>query len=122
MEGSHKTVHHVALLWIPDFLQIFQFGYLSVNAYIPIDYYVSQWGIAMVMDIFVCISKTVSQIHFKCGGDLPWIGAYCVCSYGHAPMIFLFHMNFFIHFWRAFILITRKVNGACKVNGDSNVN
>ena len=79
-------------------------------------------AIAMVIDFFDCISKTVSQIHFKCGGDLPWIGAYCVCSYGHASMIFLFYMNYFIHFWHTFILLTMQVNGAHKVKRDSNAN
>ena len=58
----------------------------------------------MVIDILDLISKMVSQIHLKCGGDLPWIGAYYVCSYGYAPMISLFYMNFFIHFWHIHIV------------------
>ena len=49
--------------------------------------------------IFDFFSKTVSQIHFKLGGDVPWVGLYQVCSNGHGPVIFGFFMNFFVHFW-----------------------
>ena len=44
-------------------------------------------GIPMLIDIFYFFSKTVSQIHFKHGGEIPWMGAYYVCSYGHALVI-----------------------------------
>ena len=39
--------------------------------------------------IFDFFSKTVSQIHFKLDGNVPWMGLYQVCSNGHGPVIFL---------------------------------
>ena len=47
-------------------------------------------GIAMLNHMFDFFSKTVSQIHFKLGGDMPWVGLYQVCSNGHGPMIYGF--------------------------------
>ena len=44
-------------------------------------------GITMVIHIFNLISKTGGQIYFKLGGEVPWMGAYYVCSYGHALVI-----------------------------------
>ena len=51
-------------------------------------------GIAMLIDIFDVFSKTVSQIHFKLGGYVPWVGPYQVCSNGYGPVIFwMFEVN-----------------------------
>ena len=51
-------------------------------------------GISVLIDIFDFFSKTVSQIQFKLGGDVPWVGLYQVCSSGRGPVIFGFLMNF----------------------------
>ena len=55
-------------------------------------------GIPMQIDIFDFFSKTVSQIHFKVGGYVPWVGLYQVSSSGHGPVIFGFLMNFLLIF------------------------
>ena len=49
--------------------------------------------------IFDFFSERVGQIHFKLGGDVPWVGVYQVCSNGYGPLIFGFLMNFFVLFW-----------------------
>ena len=115
---STKFVQMVTVQWFLDLLWIFSFIF-GIHSYCLL---CKSMGIAILIDILDSISKTVSQIHFKCGGDLPWIDAYCVYSYGHASIIFLFDMNFYIHFWHPFILITMQVNGACKVNRNCNAN
>ena len=51
-------------------------------------------GIPMLIDIFDFFSKTVNQIHFKLGGDVPWVSLYQACSNGHGPVIFGFFMKF----------------------------
>ena len=51
----------------------------------------------MAIHIFYLISKTVGQIHFKLGGDVPFVGLYRVCSIGHSSVIFGF-LNFFCAF------------------------
>ena len=51
-------------------------------------------GILMPIHIFD-FSKTVIQIYFKLGGNVPWVGVYQVCSNGHVPMNLDFFMIFF---------------------------
>ena len=74
---------------------------MSINADLPIDYHASQTEIAKSMVIAMLIhnfdffSKTISQIHFKLSGDMPWVGLYQVYLNGHGPVIFGFVMNFF---------------------------
>ena len=51
-------------------------------------------GIAMVIDIFDFFSKMVSQIHFKLGWGVPWVGFYQVCSIDYSSMIFGFFVIF----------------------------
>ena len=77
-------------------------------------------GIPMLSDIFDFFSKTVSQIHFKLGRGVPWVGLNQVCSNGQGPLIFLFFMNFFVAFYNC-LLIIMQVNGDCEVNRVCNV-
>ena len=53
-------------------------------------------GIPMLIDIFDFFSKTVSQIDFKLGEYVPWVGLYQVCSNGHGPVIFGILVNFLV--------------------------
>ena len=52
-------------------------------------------GNLMLIHIFDFFSKTVFQIHFKRGGNVPLVGLYEVCSNGHGPVIFGLFMNVF---------------------------
>ena len=84
----------MVLLWFNDFQRIIQFGYLPLNAYILIDYHVSQWpqcksmGNLILIHTFDFFSKSDGQIHSKLGSTVPWVCFYQVCSNGQAPMIF----------------------------------
>ena len=66
-------------------------------------------GFAMLIEIFDFFSETISQIHFKLGGDMPWVGLYQVFSNGHGPVIFGFFMIFVVGFFTC-LLITMQVN------------
>ena len=52
-------------------------------------------GILMLIYIFEFLSKSIIQIYFKLGGNVPWVGVYQVCSNGHVPMNLDFFMIFF---------------------------
>ena len=73
-------------------------------------------GFAILIEIFVFFSETVSQIHFKRDGDMPWVGLYQVCSNCHDPVIFEFFMIFVVVVVFTCLLITMQVNEDCKVN------
>ena len=48
-----------------------------------------------IFDVF----KTIGQINFKLGGEVPWVGSYHDWSNGHGPVIFGFFMIFLLIFW-----------------------
>ena len=73
--------------------------------------------------IHFLFTTTISRIHFKFGGDMPWLGLYGVCSNGHGP-VFLDFKRYFVHFWakssKIFsktawpIVISLSYQGTCK--------
>ena len=78
-------------------------------------------GIAMVIHIFNLISKTISQIHFKLGGEVPWMGAYYVCSYVYA-LVILAQLIWILVIQCIWPIDHYASQWGLKVNGDCNAN
>ena len=93
MEGSNNVVQEIVLLSFHNFNDFFNGNtcWLMHTCLLM----TMKVNSDRIVDIFYFFSETICQIHFKLGGDLPWVGTYHACSNGYGPVICGYFMKFF---------------------------